>query len=68
MMAEPIRISLKAARVNAGYGVLEAAKLLGVGKDTLLKWEKQPEIVQARYQKIISETYQMPIDYIFFGI
>lgn len=67
-MAEPIRISLKAARVNAGYGVLEAAKLLGVGKDTLLKWEKQPEIVQARYQKIISETYQMPIDYIFFGI
>ena len=62
------KISLKAARVNANLTILEAAKQLGIGKDTLIKWEKEPDRVQPRYQKIISDVYNMPIDDIFFGI
>lgn len=63
-----VKISLKAARVNANLTILEAAKQLGIGKDTLIKWEKNPDRVQPRYQKIISSVYKMPIDDIFFGI
>lgn len=29
-----IKISLKAARVNSGLGILDAAPKIGVGKDT----------------------------------
>ena len=61
------KISLKAARVNANLTLINAAKQLGIGKDTLIKWEKNPDRVQPRYQKIISEVYSMPIDNIFFG-
>lgn len=63
-----VKISLRAARVNANLTIREAAKKLGIGKDTLMKWEKAPDRVQPRYQKVISEVYQMPIDDIFFGI
>ena len=62
------KISLKAARVNANLTLINAAKQLGIEKDTLIKWEKNPDRVQPRYQKIISEVYSMPIDNIFFGI
>lgn len=62
-----IQISLKAARVNAGMTLIEAAKRIGVGKDTLLKWEKRPELVNPLYQSKISEAYRFPIDLIFFG-
>ena len=63
-----VKISLRAARVNANLTIREAAKLLGIGKDTLMKWEKAPDRVQPRYQKVISTIYQMPIEDIFFGI
>lgn len=35
-----LKISLKAARVNAMYSQKEAAKALGVSNSTLGKWEK----------------------------
>ena len=63
-----VKISLRAARVNANLTIREAAKKLGIGKDTLMKWEKAPDRVQPRYQKVIAEVYQIPIDDIFFGI
>lgn len=34
------KMTLKAARTNAGYNLDEAAALLGVSKTTLIKWEK----------------------------
>ena len=54
--------------MNANLTLIEAAKRLGIGKDTLIKWEKNPDRVQPRHQKVISEVYKMPIDDIFFGI
>lgn len=61
------QISLKAARVNAGLTVIEAAKLLGIGKDTLIKWEKDPRVVNTLKQENISSVYKISIDNIFFG-
>lgn len=62
-----IQISLKAARVNAKLTVLEAAPKIGIGKDTLLKWEKNPSLVNPLFQQKISQAYNFPIDNIFFG-
>ena len=61
-----IRITLKAARVNAGLTIIKAAKSIGVGKDTLIKWEKNPGMVTPILQKRIAVVYNIPIDYIFF--
>lgn len=61
-----MKISLKAARVNAGLTIKQAAPLIGVGKDTLMKWEKYPWKVNSLYQKQISKVYRMPIDNIIF--
>ena len=44
------QICLKAARVNAGLTLIQAAKLIGIGKDTLIKWEKNPGLVNSIYQ------------------
>ena len=35
----PVKISLRAARVNAGYSQKEAADLLGISNKTLGNWE-----------------------------
>lgn len=60
------KITLKAARVNAGLTIKNAAPLLGVGKDTLIRWEKEQWKINARYQNRISQVYEMPIDQIIF--
>lgn len=62
------KISLKAARVNSNLRIIDAAPLIGIGKDTLIKWEKNPSLVNSQYQKKLSEVYRIPIDAIFFGI
>ncbi|WP_441561900.1 helix-turn-helix transcriptional regulator [Colibacter massiliensis] len=62
-----MQISLKAARVNAELTILEAAKKIGIGKDTLIKWEKCSGLVNPIYQEKISAAYNMPINHIFFG-
>lgn len=61
------QITLKAARVNAGLTIIEAAKALGLGKDTLIKYEKRPELCNTLLQDRFSAVYHMPIDNIFFG-
>lgn len=63
----PTKISLKAARINANLTQKEAANRIGIDESTLVRWEKHPEIVQPKYHKKISEAYNFPVDYIFFG-
>lgn len=60
------RITLKAARVNAGFRIIDAAKLIGIGKDTLIKWEKNSGLVTPIMQERISTVYKIPIEHIFF--
>ncbi len=64
----PVKISLRAARVNAELTLLEAAKKLGIGKDRLIKWENNPGLVNSIYQAKIQKVYGLPLDCIFFGL
>ena len=60
------QMTLKAARVNAGFRLIDAAKLIGIGKDTLIKWERNSGLVNPIMQQKISSVYKVPIEYIFF--
>ena len=63
-MAE-FQISLAAARVNAGFTQEEVAKVMKVGKQTIVSWERgnsEPKMSQSRK---LSELYKIPLDYIF---
>lgn len=62
-----LRISLRAARINANLTLIEAAQRLGVNKSTLLNWEKHSGKVTAINQARLSDLYKIPIDNIFFG-
>ena len=66
-MNYPPKISLAAARVNAGFLQDDAAAKLHVTTETLRNWEKGNTI--PTYDKVmkICELYQYPADYIFFG-
>jgi DNA-binding XRE family transcriptional regulator len=61
-----VQISLRAARVNASLTIKQAAPKIGIGKDTLIRWEKEPWRVSALFQKRISQAYKIPIDNINF--
>lgn len=65
-MESTLKITLKAARVNAGLTIVQASKKIGVGKDTLIKWEKNPGLVSAIFMNKISEAYSIDIDNINF--
>ena len=60
------RISLKAARVNAHLTQYQAAKALGVSKQTILGWEhgySSPTISKA---KELAKLYSCPLQWINF--
>ena len=62
---ETIRISLAAARVNAGLTQSDVAKKMKVSKNTLVNWEKgasEPTVSQGIE---LSRLYNMPLDNIF---
>lgn len=61
------RISLKAARVNAGFSQQEAAKMLGISKATLQNYEAGSTVPDILMSRKIEEVYHFPADYIFFG-
>lgn len=59
------KITLEAARVNAGLTQKELAELLGVSNVTVVNWEKgntEPTISQL---KVISDLSGIPMDFIF---
>ena len=66
-MKNPPKISLAAARVNAGYLQEVAAAKLHINVATLRNWENG--ITVPGYDKVmeICDLYQYPADYIFFG-
>lgn len=67
MVYNPPKITLEAARINANLTLDEAAKALGVHKNTLINWEKDSSNIKISYLSKISEVYKYPTDYIFFG-
>lgn len=63
---ENIKISLAAARVNAGLTIDQACKKLKVSKNTLIKWEKGTSCPTWDKVQLISEIYNFPYDHIIF--
>jgi len=63
----PPKISLAAARVNAGLLQEAAAAMLHVTAETLRNWETGKTV--PTYDKVIEicALYNYPADYIFFG-
>lgn len=60
------KITLAAARVNAGYNQKEAAKLLHISNKTLQNWENGLSFPNADKIPEICELYQIPYDFINF--
>ena len=67
MVLSPPKITLEAARVNAGLTLKQAAKLIGVSVATLHKWEQDSSNIKISQSKKIEEVYGYPKEYIFFG-
>lgn len=63
-----IKITLRAARVNAGLRLVEAAQKFGINKDTLSKYEKDSTNIPRSIFINIENIYGIPVDNIFFGI
>jgi len=59
-------ITLKAARVNAELTQKEAARALGISKNTLLNYEKYKTVPDIEKSKQIAKLYGMAIDDIIF--
>ena len=62
-----MKITLRAARVNAGLKLVEAAELFGISKDTLSKYEKDSTDVPRSFFIKIEQLYKIPVENIFFG-
>lgn len=60
-------VTLEAARVNAGYTVKEAAKVLGVHHHTLYSHEKDSSNVTFSFIEKVEAVYKIPKVHIFFG-
>ena len=61
-----IKITLAAARVNAGLSQGEAAKKLNVSNKTINNWEKGKSIPKADKIDAICELYSIPYNNIVF--
>lgn len=61
-----MQITLKAARINAGYTQYQAAKIMGISKESLGHWERGKTFPNALQIKIIERTYGIHYDNIIF--
>lgn len=62
-----VKLSLKAARVNAGMSQAEAAEKLGVAVSTLRNWEAGKTYPTMPRIDKICEVYGVDFDILFFG-
>lgn len=62
---EGLRISLRAARVNANLTLTQAADLIGVTRTTLSNWERGKTEPKSSQIERMSQIYQVPAAYFF---
>lgn len=63
---EEFKITIKAARVNAGYSQESASKAAGIARSTLAKWEEgRTEPRASDFQKLCA-LYKVPMESIKF--
>lgn len=68
MCEQSLMITMRAARVNAGLSQLEAAKQLGINKDTLWRYEKDNSNLSRNVIEKVENLYKIPSNNIFFGL
>lgn len=61
------KITIKAARVNAGLTQRQAAKLLGINPDTLSRYESGRSVPRVDMIEKMSKLYCIDKQYIFLG-
>lgn len=61
------KITLKAARVNAGLSQIEAAKRIGVAASTLRNWEAGKTFPNQPKIERMCEVYGISFDVLFFA-
>ena len=59
-----MKISLKAARVNANLTQEDTAKAMGKTKQTIMNWESGRSEIKYRNMERLSELYGMPMEYL----
>lgn len=57
-----MKISYKAARVNAGLTLEQAAPLIGVCRDTLCSYENNKAMPKAATLDKMAEVYECPVE------
>ena len=62
-----LKITLEAARVNAGYTQDDVSKELHVSKNTIVAWEKGRQEPSIGIARKLSEMFNMPLDNIKFS-
>lgn len=67
MNENSIKLTLEAARVNAGYKQADAAKKLGITQTTLSSWEKNSTRLSYIDAIHIGKVYGISPDLLFFG-
>lgn len=67
MISTPPKITLRAARTNAGLTLKQASKAIGVTVATLHKWESNSSSIKVSDVQKIEEAYEYPTNFIFFG-
>ncbi len=62
------KITVKAARVNAGLTQAEAADKLGITRETLIRYEKEPKLIRQGVLAKMRSVYGMDRSNLFFKI
>lgn len=63
-----MRITLKAARINAGLSQEEVAKKLGVCRQTIIKWERDTGRLNFEKLQSLCRVYGVDVNDIFLGL
>lgn len=62
-----MKIQLRAARVNAGYSLQDAALEAKVSADTISRYEKDSSNIPYALLNRLLEMYRVDLDFIFLG-
>ncbi|MGO1357271.1 helix-turn-helix domain-containing protein [Alkalibacterium gilvum] len=62
-----MQITMRAARVNAGYTQGQASNELGINTDTLVRYEKDNSKIGRDIIVKMQDLYKIDADHIFFG-
>lgn len=66
-MRQTIRITLEAARVNAGFTQKQVSSEIGVSVATIVLWEKGERIPSVEKALKLAELYKVPLECINFA-